>query len=61
MVGVSSLRSMINSAVNAAMPKGGAAKNLTVILQMDGSEFARTTLPYLDAEEQRVGVKLATV
>ena len=60
-VGVSSLRSMINSAVNAAMPKGGAAKNLTVILQMDGSEFARTTLPYLDAEEQRVGVKLATV
>ena len=56
-VGVSSLRGMINSAVSAALPKN-VARNMTVILEMNGSEFARTTVPYIDAEVQRMGVSL---
>jgi len=58
-VGVSSLRGMIESAVSSAMPKSGGVKNVTVVLEMNGSEFARTTVPYLDAEYRRQGVKLA--
>lgn len=58
-VGVSSLKNMISSAVNAAMPRAGFARNLTVIMELNGSEFARTTVPYIDAEVKRVGVKLA--
>ena len=58
-VGVSSLRNMINSAVAAAVPKGGAARNLTVIMAIDGREFARTEVPYLNDEVTRVGVQLA--
>ena len=59
-VGVSSLKNMINSAVSSAMPKGGAGRSMTVIMQIDGSEFARTTVPFIEAEEQRRGVRLAT-
>ena len=59
-VGVSSLRNMINSAVAAAMPKGGAARNLTVILEIDGQKFARAEVPYIDEEVTRRGVQLAT-
>lgn len=58
-VGVSSLKNMISSAVNAAMPKNTAGGNLTVIMELNGTEFARTTMPFLDAETKRVGVKLA--
>ena len=61
-VGVDSLRSMIGRAVAAAMPKGSSAGgDITVVMKLDGSEFARTTVPYIDAEVQRVGVKLASV
>ena len=59
-VGVSSLKNMINSAVSSAMPKSGAGRSMTVIMQIDGSEFARTTVPFIEAEEQRRGVRLAT-
>lgn len=59
-VGVSSLRSMIGKAVAAALPRSsGGSGNITVVMKLDGSEFARTTVPYIDAEVQRVGVKLA--
>ena len=57
-VGVSSLREMIAGAVSSAMPNGGV-KNVTVVLEMNGTEFARTTVPYIDAEYRRQGVKLA--
>ena len=57
-VGVSALRSMIGNAVSAAIPRNSFAKNLTVIMEMNGSEFARTTVPYIDTEVKRVGVKL---
>ena len=58
-VGVSSLKSMISSAVNAAMPKNAAGGNMTVIMELNGTEFARATMPFMDAETKRVGVKLA--
>jgi len=58
-VGVSSLKSMISSAVSAAMPKNAAGRNLTVIMELNGTEFARATMPFIDAETKRVGVKLA--
>ena len=58
-VGVSSLKSMISSAVSAAMPKNAAGGNMTVIMELNGTEFARATMPFMDAETKRVGVKLA--
>ena len=58
-VGVSSLKSMISSAVSAAMPKNTASGNMTVIMELNGTEFARATMPFMDAETKRVGVKLA--
>ena len=60
-VGVSSLKSMISSAVSAAMPKNAAGGNMTVIMELNGTEFARATMPFMDAETRRVGVKLAKV
>ena len=59
-VGVSSLRNMINNAVSSAMQKNIGGGNLTVVMELDGSEFARTTVPYIDSEVQRIGVKLST-
>ena len=58
-VGVDSLRSMINSAVSGAMGNGGAPKSVTVVMQLNGSELARTTVPYIEAEVRRVGVRLS--
>ena len=58
-VGVSSLRQMVAGAVQSAMPKTGAARNMTVVMQIDGKEFARAEVPYIDTEYQRLGVKLA--
>ena len=55
-VGVDSLRSMITSAVN----QRGYNRNLTVIMQIGKSEFARVVTPIIEAEQQRVGVSLAT-
>ena len=54
-VGVDSLRSMITSAVN----QRGYNRNLTVIMQIGKSEFARVVTPIIEAEQQRVGVSLA--
>ena len=54
-VGVDSLRSMIQSAVGNA---GRPAQNMTVILQLDRTELARTIYQLNSAEVQRVGVSL---
>ncbi len=59
-VGVDSLRSMVAAAVSSAMPRGGAARSLTVILQMDRTELARTVYRLNNEETQRVGVRLST-
>ena len=56
-VGVDSLRTMIQSAVKGA---GGAARSMTVVLQLDKTELARTVYRLNNAETQRVGVRLAT-
>ena len=57
-VGVSSLRQMVQSAVQSAMPKTGAARNMTVVLNLDGKEVARTEVPYFEEEYQRRGLTL---
>ena len=41
------------------VPRYSAPKNLVVKLILDGRELAQTLLPYNEAEEQRVGLKLA--
>lgn len=56
-VGVDSLRSMIAGAVSSASP---AARNVTVILQLDRTELGRTVFQLNNAETQRVGTRLAT-
>lgn len=57
-VGVDSLRGMIGSAVSAAMPVQGGAREMTVILQLNESEFGRVSVPIIEAEMQRLGVRL---
>lgn len=65
-VGVNSLHSMITSAVNAAM--GGqevivprdSGRDITIILEVDRQQFARTVYKANREETQRVGVKLQT-
>lgn len=58
-VGVDSLRSMIQSAVSQS--GGKTPRNMTVILQLDKTELGRTVYQLNKAEAQRVGVRLATV
>ena len=58
-VGVSSLRGMVMDAVASALPRGGAARSLTVILELDKTELARTVYRLNNEETQRTGVKLA--
>lgn len=41
------------------VPRYTAPKNIVVKLILDGRELAQTQFPYLEAEEQRVGLKLA--
>ena len=65
-VGVNSLHSMITSAVNAAM--GGqevivprdSGRDITIILEVDRQQFARTVYKANREETQRVGVRMAT-
>ena len=58
-VGVDSLRNMIQSAVSQS--GGRTPRNMTVILQLDKTELGRTVYQLNNAETQRVGVRLATV
>lgn len=58
-VGVDSLRNMIQSAVSQS--GGKTPRNMTVILQLDKTELGRTVYQLNNAEAQRVGVRLATV
>ena len=70
-VGVSSLQAMIAAAVRSAAggntvvyqvdnsPAPRTQKSQTIILEIDGAQFARAELPYLDNESARVGVKLS--
>lgn len=39
------------------MPSGGGSG--TVVMTIDGSEFARLNMPYMNAENNRIGVRLA--
>lgn len=56
-VGVDSLRSMIASAVSGSST---AARNVTVVLQLDRTELGRTVFQLNNYENQRMGVRLAT-
>jgi len=58
-VGVDSLRSMIQSAVNQTAGRT-AARNMTVVLQLDKTELGRTVYALNNSETQRVGLRLAT-
>ena len=40
--------------------QGGAPKVMRVVLNIDGREFAQTEFPFLQAEEQRMGLSLVT-
>lgn len=59
-VGVDSLRRMVAAAVAGAMPRGGAARTLNVILQLDRTELARAVYSLNNEETQRVGARLST-
>lgn len=39
---------------------GGAPRNIVIPLYIDGREFARAEVPFIDAEYQRVGLSLVT-
>lgn len=58
-IGVDSLRSMVQSAVSRAMPGGIGARNMTVILQLKETELARTVFRLNNSETQRVGLRLS--
>ena len=66
-VGVNSLFRMIQSAVRGAVdgtftvPRANPApRNIVVPLYIDGREFARAEVPYIESEQQRKGTKLVT-
>ena len=59
-VGVDSLRGMIQSAVNQGGGRTGA-RNLTVIFQVDKAELGRTVYALNNEETQRVGMRLAPI
>ena len=56
-VGVSSLREMITGAVANAKGVGNAARDVTVVLQLDKTELARTVVQLYNDESRRVGVR----
>jgi hypothetical protein len=39
-------------------PRNPTPQNITVVLELDGRDFARTTFPYIEQEQQRIGTKL---
>lgn len=65
-IGTNSLAQLIQSAVRGAMGgqtftapiPGGAPRNIVVKLILDGRELAQTAFPFIQAEEQRVGLTL---
>lgn len=57
-VGVESLRNMIAAAVQSAGGSNGS-RSLTVILELDRTQFAKTVYKMNNEETQRVGVNLA--
>lgn len=65
-IGTNSLSQLIQSAVRGAMGgqqyttpmQGGAPRNIIVKLMLDGRELAQTAFPFMQAEEQRVGLTL---
>jgi len=67
-IGVNSLSAMIANAVNRGMagqeivvPRANPApRNIVIPLYIDGREFARAEVPYIESEQQRVGTKLVT-
>ena len=67
-VGVNSLSAMIANAVNRGMagqevvvPRANPApRTIVVPLYIDGREFARAEVPYIESEQQRVGLSLVT-
>ena len=67
-IGTNSLAQLIQSAVRGAMGgqqyttpmQGGAPRNIVIPLYIDGREFARAEVPFIDAEYQRVGLSLVT-
>ena len=38
----------------------GARGPVTVVLELDGKEFARAQVPYINAENSRIGTNLKT-
>ena len=67
-VGVNSLSRMIQNAVRGAVggteftvPHSNAAPRTIVIpMYIDGREFAHAEVPFIEAEQQRVGIRLVT-
>lgn len=59
-VGVDSLRGMIASAVSAAMPRGTSPRNITIAMYLNNTMVGRALVPILDAEAQRMGVRLTS-
>lgn len=55
--------STIEQAVQNVMDRGGSGMfgNMTVILELDGKQLARTELPYMQRESSRVGLSLKTI
>lgn len=72
--GITDNRGLVTDAINGAfgvrpqimggeavsVPRGGAGGPTTLILQLNDTEIGRVLLPYIRAEEGRVGVNLAT-
>lgn len=61
-VGVSSLSGMIQNAVNRAVSgKTGGSRDITIVIELDGMQFARAVYRANNDEAQRVGARLAGV
>ena len=67
-IGVNSLGAMIANAVNRGMagqeivvPRSNPSpRNIVIPVYIDGRELARAEVPYIEAEQQRVGTRLVT-
>lgn len=61
-IGTDALSRLVASAVEQGMPRAaGTARNLTVILELNGTELGRMLTPLVEAEQQRTGVRLAKI
>lgn len=67
-IGVNSLADLISKAVQRGndgreivVPRSASApQNIVIPLYIDGREFARAEVPYIEAEQRRYGVRIAT-